>query len=1087
MKRLLLATLCLPALLGASAGTIRMTTQTEPGTSVRILLNASSATTPITIDWGNGVEVKYTVDPSMAAYNRWIDGTIEGPNMKISGNVTEADLNELGITSVEVDGMAHLRSLDLAKNAITSFQLLSVTPLEDLNLSYNNIINNTYENRTLSLEYAGETLTNLSLGHNTDILCLDIRDLTVLEYLSANDCPILGSIFICMPEESRPALRSIDLSNCDLAHFYPVSLPSLNVLNLSNNALMTSADDEPFVLGNYPELHSLDVSENPGINQLDITGCTKLTNLNISNDRFERIDVSQAHDLEVLYAANNNIASFDLGNNPSLRTLNISGNPVKELDVTQFSGMRFLNISDTQISRVMLMEASYLEEFRAANTLLEFVDFNGQQPKRMRMIDLRNNPRMTGETVDYTIHTLPEAKNSGGNPDLLLSGSNAETADIAYATSVDMHWTCDITGDGTASHSNVDVNLVDATDTGENKTGTVERLYPIFGLSLDYDFDIYQTDGGKFLISQWQPVYFQKMLSVTDKALTGVPIHIYPYPEEGKRFKSVTVNGKEITSQWFVIDGPADIKVNFVNAESSITFTTTPGNPVSMLLNTTENNGTVWVDWGTGTRNEYTGMNKFQSGYSELGGTRIDGTAAGNGIITVYGNVAGIDLSGYGEYGQMMGLWDNLVSSIDLSNASDLRHLNLYWNPVTSIDLSGASNLEFLNVGYTALSSLDLSKTTQLMWLDAHSDGYGDDPGIKMLSQIDVTSLPVLQYLDIRGNEISSINLSANPYLRWFNANGNELTTVDLSANPLLEELDLNSNNLTAIDLSKQTALTNLSLSDNSISTLDLSANTSLSELSIANNDIHFIDLSNLSGLRRVYINGNGLNADELNDIYYLLPQREPGEDDENPNQVQWNLAVIQSGDKSENEATRADSSIAIDRGWTPSHLGSNGGSQMAYLDILPSVHGTVKVTGEDGTEYTTGSKVLKYSTLTITATPDEGYVMTSFSLNDEEPVVATTFEMPGIYTKLRVNFAKDSGVDGVADDSDSISTVETTTEGVVVTSAAATVDIFGTDGRSAVNAASVEGSRLFPLAAGIYVVHVADASGSHAVKTIVK
>lgn len=229
------------------------------------------------------------------------------------------------------------------------------------------------------------------------------------------------------------------------------------------------------------------------------------------------------------------------------------------------------------------------------------------------------------------------------------------------------------------------------------------------------------------------------------------------------------------------------------------------------------------------------------------------------------------------------------------------------------------------------------------------------------------------------------------------------------------------------------------------------------------------------------------MTADELNDIYYLLPQREHGIDDENPNQVKWNIAVIQGGDRAQNEGTRADSSIAEDRGWTPSHLGSNGGSDVAYLDILPCVHGSVKVTGEDGTEYAHGSKVPKYTRLTITGTPDQGYEMTSYSLNGEEPVAATWFDMPGIYTKLRVNFAKGAGVEDLDGDSTGLSTVMATADGILVTSAAATVDIFSADGRRAVGAASVEGSRLFPLAGGIYVVRVADASATSAVKVIVR
>lgn len=1087
MKKALFALLAAPMFIGANAGTIKMTTEAEPGTAVRILLNAKSATAPVSIDWGNGTEVKYTIDPSMPAYNRWIEGNIEGSELTISGNVTEADLAKLSLTAVEIYEMSELTDLSLNDNSISSFQLQSVTPLKHLNLSNNNLINNTTENRTLTLEYAGETLTNLSLGHNPGLLCLDLRNLVALQYLSAPNCETLGSVFICMPEDSRPNLKNIDLRDCDLSHFYPVSLPSLTSLNLSNNVLMSN-DDDPFVLGSYPKLSTLDISGNPGIAELDVTSCTELYDLNISGDNFSAIDLSQSPKLEVFCAANNKIASLDLGNNKELRTLDISGNPIKELDVTMFPNMRNLNISNTQISRVMLMQASYLEYFRAENTLLEFVDFNGQQAERMRIIDLRNNSQMTAETVDYTIMTLPQGREQYNTttPNLLLSGSNAETARTGYATSADMRWICDVNGDSTVTHPVVAVNLVGATDTGENKSGVLDRLYPVFGMQFEYDFDIYETEGGKFLISQWQPEFFQTMKSVSNEAIVGVPIHIYPYPEDGKRFKSVTVNGKEISSQWFVVDGEADIKVNFSDAESSISFTTVPGNTISMLVNTTTENGTIWIDWGTGVRTEYTGQYKYTTGYAEISGKRIDGTAAENGKVTIYGDIAALDLESWGEFGIYLGLWDNQVSSIDLSKAPDLKFLNIYYNPVTSIDLSNSTGLEVLDVGYTAITSLDLSNTPNLMWLDSRSDGFGDEDGIKPLTSIDVTKLPILQHIDLKGNDLSSIDFSANPYLMRINLNGNNLSSINLSANPYLETIDLCGNNLTSIDLSKQTELKELALSRNKLTALDLSANTAIAELLVDGNDLHALDLSALSGLRRVYINDNGMTADELNDIYYLLPQREYGEDDEDQNQVKWNLAIIQGTDTKLNDGTRADSSIAVDRGWTPTHLGTNGGSDFAYLDILPTYNGSIKVVDEEGNEYTNGSKAPKYAKLNIIATPKEGYKLDSFSLNGEEPIVATSFEMPGIYTKLQAFFASDSAIESADADADATE-VLATANGVIVTSADAVIDIFTIDGRMIVNATKVAGSRSFTLAEGIYVVRANDANGVTAVKVVVK
>ena len=1072
-------------MLTASAGQMTFSTAAEPGTAARILLNTTSATFPVTIDWGNGIDVQYTVDPSMAAYNRWIEGSIEGETIIIKGNITEVNINNLELTSAVIEDMVHLQELDLANNSLSSFALVGITPLTDLNLSYNDIVNGAYDNPTLSLENAGATLTTLNISHNSALGCLDIRDLEVLEYLSLNDNPRFGSIFICMPEESRPALRSINISNCDLAHFYPVSLPNLRTLNLSNNSLMTSADDEPFVLGSYPALTTIDVSHNKQVKALDLTGCTKLENINISGNQFTTLDVAQAPDLQVLYATDNNIGSFDLGNNKALRTLNIAGNPVKELDLTVFPSLTTVDISRTGISRVTLTQASYLQEFKAAETNIEFIDFNGQQAERMRLIDLRNNKKMTGETVTYTLKTLPQAKTTtydNGEPNLLLEGSNAETADTDYATSSDMQWKCDVKGDGTARNYETDVNLVGATHTGENKTGHIDRLYPIFAMGMDYDFDVYSTTGGEFLIAQWQPVYFQSMKSVSDKAYVGVPVYVYPYPEEGKRFKSVTVNGKEIFSQWFVIDGPSDIRVNFTNAENSISFTTVPGQSLSLIVNTVEANGTIWIDWGTGTRTEYAGQNKYTTGYVELGGSRIDGSAAAE-TVTIYGDVAGLDVSGFGDTAEYFGLWDNAITSIDLSNAADLKLLNAYWNPIKTIDLSGAPGLEVLDLSFTALKKIDLSNNPNIMWLEAYGDGYGDeDEGMALLTEIDVTGLPYLQYLDVKGNELTSLDVSKNPYLIWLRANNNSISSIDLSANTRLEELELSRNRLSKIDLSNNTELISLAIENNSLTEIDLSANTALKLVMIGNNDIHAFDASALTSLSRLYINGNGMTADELNDLYYLLPQR-AATDDDSTQQLGWNLAVIQGTDKVQNDGNRADSSIAVDRGWTPTHTGSNGGSDFAYLDILSSPYGSVKVTDENGTEYAHGSKVPKYTTLTITPEPKDGYTLTSFRLNNEAPMTGLTFTMPGIYTKLAPTFAAGSLIENTQAEVSAVRAAK----GMIAISGKATADIFAADGRHIVAAAYIDGESTFEVTPGIYVVRIADANGARTVKIAVR
>lgn len=183
----------------------------------------------------------------------------------------------------------------------------------------------------------------------------------------------------------------------------------------------------------------------------------------------------------------------------------------------------------------------------------------------MTKVDLRDCPGFTPLSMAYTVKTLPAARTTMSTDiSLFLSGSHPEIADIAYVTGPEMHWVCDSEGDGSASYPVVSATIQSAALNGERVTGTLDRLYPYGGLSMEYDLDVYEADGGnRFLLAQWEPEWFETVAPVTINLRRGIPVHVYPYPAKGKRFRSVTVNGKEIFSTSFIVDEAATIQVNF--------------------------------------------------------------------------------------------------------------------------------------------------------------------------------------------------------------------------------------------------------------------------------------------------------------------------------------------------------------------------------------------------------------------------------------------------------------------------------------------------------------------------------------------
>ena len=113
-------------LLGASAltsvaQTMTFTTAAPVGTEVKFQPLTTSATLSFSVDWGNGVEVKYTSDPKQAAYTRWVTGTVEGETIVVKGAcIKEFTFTEAQLTSAEITGMANLTKLDLGENELTS-------------------------------------------------------------------------------------------------------------------------------------------------------------------------------------------------------------------------------------------------------------------------------------------------------------------------------------------------------------------------------------------------------------------------------------------------------------------------------------------------------------------------------------------------------------------------------------------------------------------------------------------------------------------------------------------------------------------------------------------------------------------------------------------------------------------------------------------------------------------------------------------------------------------------------------------------------------------------------------------------------
>ena len=161
----------------------------------------------------------------------------------------------------------------------------------------------------------------------------------------------------------------------------------------------------------------------------------------------------------------------------------------------------------------------------------------------------------------------------------------------------------------------------------------------------------------------------------------------------------------------------------------------------------------------------------------------------------------------------------NVVEMPEIKYFTSLTYLDCYDNLLTSLDVSNNAALTYLDCGRNGLSSLDLSNNTALTYLNCYDN---------LLTSLDVSNNAALTDLSCSYNQLTSLDLSNNTALESLNCGENLLTSLDVSNNAALTDLSCGSNQLTSLDLSNNAALESLYCYGNQLTSLDLSKNRAL-------------------------------------------------------------------------------------------------------------------------------------------------------------------------------------------------------------------------------------------------------------------
>ena len=119
---LLVLALSFTTAFAADESKIIIKTSKPVGTTVTLDAYTASKDEAFTVDWGDGEEKTYNLDPNGWGYSRRINTEIKGGTITIKGKLVYFDLTEAGITSVAFHGQTALKEIDLEKNEIATFK-----------------------------------------------------------------------------------------------------------------------------------------------------------------------------------------------------------------------------------------------------------------------------------------------------------------------------------------------------------------------------------------------------------------------------------------------------------------------------------------------------------------------------------------------------------------------------------------------------------------------------------------------------------------------------------------------------------------------------------------------------------------------------------------------------------------------------------------------------------------------------------------------------------------------------------------------------------------------------------------------------
>ncbi|HMC00531.1 MAG TPA: T9SS type A sorting domain-containing protein [Flavobacteriaceae bacterium] len=195
-------------------------------------------------------------------------------------------------------------------------------------------------------------------------------------------------------------------------------------------------------------------------------------------------------------------------------------------------------------------------------------------------------------------------------------------------------------------------------------------------------------------------------------------------------------------------------------------------------------------------------------------------------------------------------LYNNLLTTLDVSNLTKLKVLTCQNNQLTSLNVSNLVDLENLTCSQNLIYDLDIGELTKITRLICNNNE---------LTDLNISSLINLDFLNIDDNKLVNLNIENLSNLKTLLCNNNLLSSLNVENLNKLQTFKCSFNNLVSLDISGLQEIQALYCNDNELSSLIVG--TSITLIRCYNNKLSSLDLTNAFILDHLECNNNELST----------------------------------------------------------------------------------------------------------------------------------------------------------------------------------------------------------------------------------